>query len=463
VFASSGTQPRFIRLRWWLAGVCLGVFTLLVFYRLVFGDRTRFLPTLTLMEELAGATLIEDPLPDTVLDWPQWRGPLRLGFTRQPDLLLKWPEKGPPVLWRSEGGDGYSSFAVREGWAYSMVLQGDGKEAVVCWNAHNGKERWRHSYDPGADFAYGGPRATPTVDGQLLYTLSAAGNLMCLESATGKVRWEFDFPTRLKAVAPKWGFACSPLLEDNRVFVMPGGAGHGLAALDKNTGELLWTSEDDLAGYSSAVAVEVGGVRQIVFFTAKRLLGVDPRDGKLLWEFPWVTDFDVNAATPLPIKASRDGKELNYVFISSGYRRGSALVRIGGGKDGFQAEVVFETNELCCHFASPVRRGQYLYGLDETRQLTCLNLRSGQVMWRESGFQKGSLLRVEDHLIVLSEDGKLVLVETNPDRYTEKARCRPFRTSPCWTMPILAEGRLYLRDKSRILCLDLRSGHEPEP
>jgi outer membrane protein assembly factor BamB len=441
---------------WLLGGLLLVGFALLTAYQALFANRTRFVPSGSQMEELSGVEFVEDPLPARSLGWPGWRGPGRLGCTREPELLVRWPPKGPSTLWLEAGGDGYSSFAVEKGLAFTMLAQADGQEAVVCWNASDGKERWRHHYTPRKTFDYGGPRATPTLDGSFLYTVSSAGNVLCLEKTTGKVAWEYDLCSELGASPPKWGFACSPLIEDNQVFVMAGApGGRSLVALDKHTGKLVWSAQDDPAGYSSPIAITVAGVRQIVFFTGKRLLGVTPA-GQLLWQLPWITSFDVNAATPLPIRARREGKELDYLFVSSGYKKGCALVRITAQPNGsFTPEAVYESNELCCQFATPVRRGSYLYALDESPPLlTCFDVRTGQVRWREPGFQKGSLLRINDDLLILGENGKLVLAEANPEKYVEKARCHPFRNR-CWTMPVLAEGRLYLRDQSRILCLDL--------
>jgi outer membrane protein assembly factor BamB len=441
---------------WLLAVLLLVGFGLLTAYQMLLANRTHFVPSSSRMEELRGVEFVEEQLPNHSLDWPGWRGPGRLGYTREPDLLVRWPAKGPRLVWRAAGGDGYSSFAVEKGLVFTMLAQEDGQEAVVCWNAADGKERWRHAYSPGKTFDYGGPRATPTLDGPFLYTVSSAGNVLCLDKTTGMVAWEYDMRRELGASPPKWGFACSPLIEGNQVFVIPGApGGRSLAALDRQTGKLIWSTQDDPAGYSSPIAITAGGVRQIVFFTGKRLLGVTP-GGQLLWQLPWITPYDVNAATPLPIRARREGKELDYLFISSGYRKGCALVRISAGADGsFTAEAVYESNELCCHFASPVRRGECLYALDESPPLlTCFDVRTGQVKWREPGFQKGSLLRVNDDLLILGENGKLVLAEANPERYVEKARYQPFRNR-CWTMPVLAEGRLYLRDQSQVLCLDL--------
>jgi outer membrane protein assembly factor BamB len=444
------------RILLWVVLALLVVFVGLLVFQKLSVNRLRFVPDASLMAELAEATFEEDRAGLDATAWPQWRGPRRDGITTAPDLLTQWPSGGPPRLWRIDGGDGYSSFAVAGGWAYSMLAAGS-KEAVVCWDVRNGKERWRHSYDPAASFDYGGPRATPTVVGDRLYTVSSAGVLMCLRTSDGKVVWERDLRQELGAVPPKWGFATSPLVEDGRVFVTPGGSGgRCLAAFAVDDGKLLWTAQDDPAGYSSPIAMTVAGVRQVVYFTGRRVLAVTPDEGKLLWEHPWPTEFQVNAATPMVIHGRAGQQDLTWVFISSGYAKGAALLKIIPRGSKFQARAVYESNELCCHFVSPVRHGDYLYALDETRDLTCLAIRTGKALWRERGFKKGTLIRCDDILVVLGEGGNLALIEPSPEEYREVARARPFRNR-CWTTPALADGRLFLRDQRHVLCLSVGS------
>jgi outer membrane protein assembly factor BamB len=440
----------------------MGVALLVVFLGLIAFlkfqvNRQRIVHDPDLSEELAAATFEKDTATRDPKLWPQWRGQFRDGVTTAPDLLTQWPANGLERLWRGEGGDGYSSFAVVDGAVYSMMALPGEEEGVLSWDASNGKERWRHVYKPGSQFDYAGPRATPTIDGKQLYTVSSSGVLMCLATADGKVKWERDLRQELAAVPPKWGFAFSPLVEEGRVFVSPGARdGRSLAAFDKETGKLLWEAQDDPAGYSSPIAATVAGVRQIIFFTGKRLLGVTPDQGRLLWEFPWHTQYEVNAATPVVIHGRSGKEELTWVFISSGYGKGCALVKIISREGKFEAKAVYESNELECHFVSPVRYGDHLYALDERRDLTCLDLRTGKAVWRETGFLKGSLIRIDDRLLVLGENGKLALIEANPKEYRELARARPLRDNRCWALPVVADGRLFLRDRRQVLCLNLR-------
>lgn len=451
------------------AQILLGAALLAVFAAIAVGMKvhvagTRFLGSDDLLAEMADAEFLDDaPLPTR--DWPQWRGPRRDGVTAMPDLLKAWPEKGPPRLWRKTSGETYSSFAVVGGRVYTTLATDQG-EAVVCWDLATGEEKWRHGYVPRQTFPYSGPRATPTIDGGRVYTLGAAGLLLCLNAADGKVVWEGDLVKELGAAPPRWGLACSPLIEGDRVFVLAGGR-RSFAAFDKASGELAWAGMRDDAGYSSPVAATVGGSRQVIFLTGNRLVGVAPTDGSPMWEYPWKTPFDVNAATPVVFRARVGGAESTYVFVSSGYGRGCGLVKIERRAGGFRARRVFESGELCCHFSTPVRHKDHVYGFDETRDLTCLNLRTGEVRWRFDrpddaeglrgvGYQKGSLLRVGELLLALGESGKLALVEATPEAYREVAAARPFRER-CWTLPVLAEGQLLVRDWKQVLCLDARS------
>jgi outer membrane protein assembly factor BamB len=445
-----------------IAGLLL-VFAGLIVYQAFFANRRRFAHDDDLLAELAEAKLVDlhPPAARDPANWPGWRGAFRDGITRAAGLLTQWPRGGPKRLWSAESGEGFSSFAVAQGRAVSMLTVGEpggvspGSEAVVCWDVATGKERWRHTYPSGAAFDYGGPRATPTIDEGRVYTASPAGRLLCLELARGKVVWEVDLRSEVGAVAPKWGFAFSPLVHEGLVYTTPGGTkGRCLAAFHKADGKLAWAAENGPAGYSSPVLMEVGGVPMVVFFTGRRLLGVTPDEGRLLWEFPWHTQFEVNAATPLPIRAEWDGEALDYVFISSGYEQGCALVKIAPEGKRFAARAVYTSNDLCCHFSSPVRIGDCLYGLDEKRDLTCLDVRTGQVNWRQTGFQKGSLIGVDGKLIVLGERGRLALIEADAEQYREIARAQPLRDK-CWTLPVLAGGRLLLRDQKKVVCLDV--------
>ena len=450
---------------WTVVVLCL-VFVALVAYQKFYADGSRFTSDIDLLEEVAGVEFIDEPT--VAAPWTQWRGPNRSGVLSMPDLLRDWPEGGPKRLWSRTGGEGYSSFGVAGGKAFTMIGRSDNAEAVVCLDLADGETVWEQSFDNRKEFQYGGPRATPTLVGGRLFTVTSDGLLVCLNQADGKPVWQTDMQAEVGAAPPRWGFAFSPLVVGKYVYATPGGsAGRCLAAFHRDTGKLAWAAQDDPAGYSSPVAATLGGVDQILFFTGRRLLGVRPESGELLWQFVWDTKFEVNAATPLVIRAKAGKREIDYVFISSGYGKGCALVKVAAKGGTFSAKAVYESNELCCHFSSPVRHADHLYALDETRDLTCLDLRTGTVAWRFAkedgeapalrnvGYKKGSIVRIDDVLLVLGEDGKLGLVAADPNEYRELAATRPFRDR-CWTTPVVAEGKVLLRDRKRIVALDIR-------
>jgi outer membrane protein assembly factor BamB len=407
-----------------------------------------------LQQELADAEFIDDPPPPAGA-WPQWRGVGRDGVAHEPHLLTRWSAGGPARLWQAPGGEGYSSFAVSGNRAYTMLYQ-DGQEVVVCLDAATGKELWRHAYEAPSRSDYPGPRSTPTVDGDRVYTVGIRGMLHCLDAATGKVRWQHDLDKELHAPGGQWGQAFSPLVEGDLLITSPGGDA-SLVAFHKLTGKLAWKSLNDQPGYSSPIAWTLAGVRQVVSFTGNAVVGVAPSDGRLHWRFGWETSFQVNAATPIVFHTRRGGSVHDYVFIASGYGKGCALLRIEKTPAGdFVARPVFENALLRSHFGSPVRYQDHVYGFDDAT-LVCMDLRTGRVRWSQRGFEKGSLLRVDDHLVVLGGTGQLALLKASPQESKPLARAKPLQGArECWTMPALAGGRLFLRDHKEVVCLDLR-------
>lgn len=440
----------------WASVVLFALFGVQIAYQIYYRNHRNMDVDADLTAELADAVFVEEePVPASA-DWPQWRGPHRDGVVRTANLNTDWPSDGPPLLWKKDIPLGYSSFAVKDGRLYSLFQQGD-KEVVGCWRVQDGEEVWRHEYDCHANVRdYPGPRSTPTLDGDRLYTVGSDGTLLCLDAATGSPHWQKDLLHEFQASPPKWGVAFSPLIDGDLLFTSPGGPnGNSLAAFNKITGELVWKRLDDIAGYSSPIAVTIAGTRQILFFMGDALVAVRPGDGELCWRYPWETFADVNAATPLVFQARHGDQIHDYVFISSGYDRGCAVLKIVPTKaGGFHARKVYSGKQMCSHFASPVRRGEYLYGIDNAR-LACLDLRTGKVMWTRPGCNKGSLLRANDSLIVLGEDGRLWLLDASPEKHEPRADARPLRGGRCWTMPVLAEGKLFLRNERQMQCLDL--------
>jgi outer membrane protein assembly factor BamB len=382
-------------------------------------------------------------------DWPQWRGPRRDGVATETRMLTQWPENGPRVVWNADSGAGFASMAVADGRLFTMVRRGE-TEVVLCLDADTGKEKWRHTYPCKFTNQYGGggPRSTPTVDGDRVYTVGAAGILHCLNAETGSVIWAHDLLNEFKAPNLQWGVAFSPLVEGNLVFTMPGGPnGSSLAAFDKRDGRLVWQSLDDPGGYASPIGMTVAGTRHIVFFTGRNLVGVAAEDGKQLWSYPWPTDHQCNIATPI-IRGA-------YVFIASGYGKGCALLKVVQEGGRFEAKRVYENKKLRSQLSSSVLVGEHVFGFDE-QAFTCLDFRTGKLIWTEKrAFGRGMLLAVGNSLVVLGESGELAVVEAAPNGFHRLSGFRFSSQAQCWAAPAFAHGRLYVRDDDRIACYDV--------
>jgi len=379
-------------------------------------------------------------------DWPQYRGPNRDGRSSETGLLKSWPEAGPEVLWRVPLGSGYSGMAIVDGRVFTMFgLQG--REYAAAFDVTNGQQIWR--FEMGGNFrnAQGdGPRATPTVDGGLVFVLGARSKLYALDVASGEERWGIDLAKDLGAMVPEWGTSTSPLVEGPYLIVdVAGRKDHGVVAFDKPTGEIAWHAGSHRAAYSSPIAATIGGERQFVLFTAEGLQGVSARNGQRLWSSPWTTDWDVNAATPVFVPR-------NGIFISSGYDTGATLLQILEEGDEFKVHVVWRNRLMKNHFNSSVFVGSFLYGFD-MGTLKCLDALTGEEKWRaRGGFSKGSLLYADGHLIVMGGSGNLALVEATPEGFRSKSRVKILE-GKTWTMPSLANGILIVRDFNEMVAL----------
>ena len=401
---------------------------------------------------VAGILLAVPPATAAVTDWPQYRGARQDGISQETGLLAAWPDQGPTELWRFALGDGYSGISVADDRVYTQFGDGD-DELAVSLDAATGREIWRVRTDENRpDGQGGGPRSTPTVDGDVVYVLTARGKLWALNTANGGLIWEVDLVREYGARVPQWGVSTSPVVEGELLLLDAGGrSDHGLIALDRSSGELRWSSQSDKAGYSTPVGVTISGVRQVLFFTATALVAVSPEDGALLWRHPWKTSYDVNAAMPIFMLPNR-------VFISSAYDTGATLLEIRGADGGFEAHEIWRSRVMQNHFNTSVLVGDYLYGF-HNNILKCIEAATGREVWAERGLGRGSLIYAEGSLIVLSERGLLTKIEATPDAYREQSRARVF-DSRTWTMPSLSGGRLYVRSQSELVALDVRQ-HAP--
>jgi len=386
-------------------------------------------------------------IAQTAGDWPQWRGPNRDGISKETGLLKQWPDQGPPLVWKATGaGHGYSSMAVSAGRIFTMGVRGD-REYVIAFDVASGKEVWAtangrvYRNDRGD-----GPRGTPTVDGERLYALGGNGDLSCLETKSGRVVWTMNILQKFGGSNPRWGISESPLVMGEKVLVNAGGHDASVIALNKNDGAVIWKSQSDPAGYSSGMPLQIGSATQVVFFTEQRAVGLDLKDGKLLWSYPKAANDVANVATPV-IKGNR-------VFLSSDYGTGAGLIEVKA--DGTAQEIYF-TKEMRNHHSSSILIGDYLYGFS-SGILTAMRFDTGAVAWRDRSVGKGSLVYADGNLYAFSENGVVGLIEATPERYVEKGRFRIEQDSlPTWTHPVVAGGRLYLRDQNTIYAYDVKA------
>lgn len=368
------------------------------------------------------------------------------GISTETGWQANWPDDGPKQLWKAEVGTGFSSMAVSQGRVYTMGNDGEKTDTVYCFDAATGAGVWKHSYASPLDPHYyeGGPSATPTVDGDRVYTLDRKGDLLCLDAAKGDLIWSKNVHRDWGDEIPDWGFASSPLVEGDLLILNVGSAGMGV---NKKTGELAWHSATTVAGYSTPIIFDAGSARVAVMLCKQTVEAFNPEDGKSAWSYPWKTEYDVNAATPIYF----DGK----LFVSSGYEHGSALLHISSGKP----VLVWQNKNFRNHIASSVLWQGYLYGVDDISNteyaLKCVSWDTGEVKWTDPKFGKGTLIIAGGKILGLSDKGVLMVAEPSPAGFKPISQAQVLG-GKCWTTPVLANGRIYCRNaKGDLICLDV--------
>jgi outer membrane protein assembly factor BamB len=385
-------------------------------------------------------------------DWPQFLGPNRNATSPEKGLLATWGEKGPPVVWQKEVGEGYSSPVVAGGRVVLFHRVGD-EEVVQCLDAATGKESWKHTTPTSFRDRLGkgdGPRSTPCVAGGKVYTLSPGGLLLCLNLEDGKKAWQRALLDDYEVPLSFFGVGTSPLVEGELVLVNVGGKDAGVVAFHKDSGKEVWKATSQGASYASPVAATLDGVRRILFFTREGFVALDPATGEVHGNKRWRSrnNASVNAATPVVCD--------DCVFLSACYGTGAILLRVK--KDAIE-EVWSNDESLSCHFGTPVYRDGLLYGFEgrqeEGAKLRCVEAKTGKVRWTADGYGSGSLILADGRLIVLSEGGELVLVEPDGDKCREVARAQVL-SGTCRAHLALADGRLYGRDAKKLVCWNLK-------
>tara|TARA_A100001037_G_C15135521_1_gene630922 strand:- start:1673 stop:2878 length:1206 start_codon:yes stop_codon:yes gene_type:complete len=376
-------------------------------------------------------------------DWPRWRGPNLNGISGEKGWSSNWSAAGPRVLWKANVGLGNSSFVVASGRAYTQGNKNN-QDIIYCFDAASGRELWKHSYpeDKGARAYQGGTNATPTVDGQAVYTVSKSGLVHCLDAAKGTVSWKANVLQLVGSKPPSWGIGSSPLVLGNLLILNAGPSG---VALDKRTGRLVWGNRgSDLAGYATPTPYRTGNAIALAIFNQNGAVGVNAANGQVLWKYPWKTRYDVNAADLII-----SGQTL---FLSSGYGTGAALVQFTA--NGFKS--VWQHKDLRAQFNTPVLINGHLYGIDDNARrftLKCVELATGRVKWK--GDNISAVTAADGKLICQGETGELFIVAADPSAYKKLAEARPFRTVS-WATPVLANGRIYCRGgDGQVVCLDV--------
>ncbi len=386
-------------------------------------------------------------------DWPQLHGPARDGHSPETKLNWNWPKDGPKVVWKLNIGTGWAGPVVVGETLILFHRVGD-NEIVACLNPATGKEKWKYDYRTKYrdDFDFdNGPRATPTIADGRVFTLGANGDLTALELATGKKLWTRNILEDYKVPKGFFGVACSPIVIDKKLLVNVGGKGAGVVAFNVTDGKELWKATDDGASYSSPTSAEIDGKPAAVFLTRYGLRVFDPANGKVLYELAWRPRINesVQGATPLVWKGE--------IFLSVSYSTGGVLVKT---KKGELTEIWSNDKSLSCQYNSPVRVGDYLYGVHGradvgTAQLRCVEWKTGAVKWSQDKFGVSSLIAVDGGLLALTESGELVRFDASPDGYKERARAA-ILTKPTRAAPALSDGKLFARDGKQLVCVSLK-------
>ena len=414
-------------------------------------------PACLALSLLAGASTL------SANDWPQWRGPQRNGISTETGLLQEWPDGGPKLLWQAKDvGSGYSTPAVAGDRLYLLGNEGLENEFVEALAVADGHRLWRTRLgnvgNPKQQPNFPAARSTPTVEGEVLYTLGSDGDLACVETGSGKVRWQKSLRADFGGKPGAWAYAESPLADGDTLVCTPGGADATLVALNKKTGEVIWKSAvpgGDEAAYSSALVVEAAGVKQYVQMLGKGLVGIDAKSGKFLWRYKKpVSQYGANIPTPL---ARGD------FIYGAGAGTGGGLVKLTASADGVAAEQVYFSPKLPTAIGGCVLLGDYFYGAGVSR-LVCADFASGAIKWNERALAPAALCFADGRLYLHGENGEVALMEPSAEGYREKGRFSPpdqpkhsNQMEKAWAYPVVANSKLYLRDHQMLWCYDVKA------
>lgn len=396
-------------------------------------------------------------------DSPQWRGPQRNGHSPESGLLQEWPKDGPKLVWQVKNlNSGYSTPSVVGDRIYLLSNEGLENEFALALSAKDGSRVWSAKLgavgNPKQDPSYPAARSTPTVDGKYLYALGSDGDLVCLETANGKERWRKSLRTDFGGKPGVWAYSESPLIDGDALICTPGGSEATMVALNKNTGEVIWKcalSEGGDASYACPIVFTAEGVKQYVQFLQKGLLGVDAKTGQLLWRYE-------RSAQGSPAVIITPLADAGFIY-SGAFRAGGALVKPTKKDGAFVAEEIYFNNKLPVGLGGVVKVGDYLYG-SGGQSVMCVEFKTGEIKWEERGIGPSSWLVADGRIYLHAEKGEVALLEPTPEAYREKGHFtppdRPERLNQmekAWAYPVIANGRLYLRDQNSLWCYDVRT------
>jgi outer membrane protein assembly factor BamB len=396
-------------------------------------------------------------------DWPQWRGPSRNGHSTAKGLLKEWPKEGPKLLWQVKDlGQGYATPSIAGGRIYFMSNRGLDDEFVTALNAKDGSVAWSVRIgkvgNPAQNPNFPAARSTPTVDGALLYALGSDGDLVCLETATGKLRWKKSLRTDVAGMAPTWAYAESPLVDADVVVCVPGGNDATIVAFNKRNGDVIWKSAvpgGGMAGYASLIIDSTGGVKQYIAFMANGLVSVEAKSGKFLWKYE-KTKGSMGMSIQTPVAGG------GLVYSGAG-RVGGGAVRLKADQGGVTAEEVYFDPRLPSAIGGAVLVADHLYGTSQN--VMCVDFKTGEITWTERSIGAASLAYADGLLFLHGENGDVALVEASPEAYRERGRFTPpsapahkNQMEKSWAYPVIADGLLYIRDLDTMWCYDVRGG-----
>lgn len=392
----------------------------------------------------------------TLADWPQFLGENRDGTSSETGLLDGFPNDGPEVAWRVPGGVGMSAVTVADALAIT-TLNESGSQVLVAFETQTGKRVWQAELAPTYKNGQGdGPRATAAVTDGVVYAFTGEGILCAVDQQNGKLIWRTDAPKECNAITSEYGMSSSPLVLGDHVIVHVGGNDSAVAAFGTKDGQLKWSSGSGAAGYSSPTLLDIAGKQQVVSVTGDEVLGIAPSDGTVLWTYPFKTPYACNTANPVAFNGD--------VFVSAGENHGCVLIDVEQSGGSFSAkehwESVFSKSVMRNEWQTSVVVDGYLYGFDNvgaagpTTHLACIEVKSGEPVWRKARFGKGNLVLADGKLWITTMAGELVLVNVTPDGYEELGRSQMFgKTRQSLS---IADGFGYIRDDQEVLCIKLR-------